>query len=258
MSSGRTTWWGKDSGWYRRDYIIALVEEFGTAGPAVIDYICCECAAQDGYTQGSVKTNHRAIMRDTGVSLVTLLAILDAAVTLGLLEDFERLNDHLFTCRISGWKSDRDKALASIRKARSRASHETATLNVTSHETGENPLQSKAKQSKANPFIKDVFDEWVKSTKRTAATKLDSKRRSLIERALKDYPFEDVLDAVDGWRFSSHHRGENSDGKVWNDLALILRDAAHIEQFRDLKRKGGSGASGSVPDSYLRPLGSER
>jgi hypothetical protein len=253
MSSGRTSWFGKDAGWWRRDYIIALVDQFGPAGPAVIDYICCECAAQDGYSQGTVKTNHRAIMRDTGVSLVTLLAILDAAVALGLLEDFERLTDHLFTCRISGWKSDRDKAMASVRKARSRASHETDTSNVTSHETAENSLQSKAKQSKAKPSIKEVFDAWIVSTKRTAATKMDAKRRGLIERALNDYPLQDVLDAVDGWRFSAHHRGDNSDGKAWNDLGLLLRDAAHIEQFRDYKRKGDSGASGSVPDSMLNP-----
>ena len=53
--------------------------------------------------------------------------------------------------------------------------------------------------------------------------------------------------------------GENSDGTVYNDLALLLEGrGVHREVHRDYKRKGGSGASGSVPDSYLRPLGSER
>ena len=33
-------------------------------------------------------------------------------------------------------------------------------------------------------------------------------------------------------------RGENNHGQAYNDLALILRDAAHVEKFRDLWRNG--------------------
>lgn len=101
--------------------------------------------------------------------------------------------------------------------------------------------------------VEIVFDAWKASTKKTAATRLDPKRTRLIIAALKDYPLEDVLDAVRGWEHSPHHRGENSEGKQWNDLGLLLRDAGKIEQFRDLARaprltgKPGGPARGHLP-----------
>ncbi len=81
-----------------------------------------------------------------------------------------------------------------------------------------------------------VFEAWKASTKKTAATKLDRDRTRLITAALKDYPLEDVLDAVRGWEHSAHHRGENDTNTVYNDLGLLLRNAANIERFRDLAR----------------------
>ncbi len=82
-----------------------------------------------------------------------------------------------------------------------------------------------------------VFRAWVTSTGRSGRTVLDDKRQRLIVRALAAYELEDVLDAVDGWRFDAHHRGENDRGRPYNDLGLILRDPEHIERFRDFKRR---------------------
>lgn len=89
-----------------------------------------------------------------------------------------------------------------------------------------------------------VFDAWIEATGRTGATVFSDKRRRLIRNALKLYSTADVLDAVQGWRKSSHHCGENPSGTVYNDLELLLRDAAHIEKFRDLHRNG----NGSAPE----------
>ena len=83
-----------------------------------------------------------------------------------------------------------------------------------------------------------VFEEWVRVTERTGRTRLDEKRRTLIEAALRDYPLEDCLDAVRGWRRSGFHCGENPEHRVHNDLRLLLRDAEHLERFRDLERSG--------------------
>ena len=47
---------------------------------------------------------------------------------------------------------------------------------------------------------------------------------------------EDVIAAVRGWRRSPFHAGQNESSTVYNDLVLCLRDAKHIEQFRDLER----------------------
>ncbi len=106
------------------------------------------------------------------------------------------------------------------------------------------PFPSPSQTAKTAPSdtsdARVVFDEWIKATNRTGATVFSDKRRRLIRNALRDYPLADVLDAVRGWRRSSHHRGENSSGTVYNDLELLLRDAAHIERFRDAERGGGT------------------
>lgn len=83
-----------------------------------------------------------------------------------------------------------------------------------------------------------VFEAWIEATGRTDRTVFSTKRLRLIRRALDDYPLEDVLDAVRGWRHSPHHCGNNDRGTVYNDLGLLLRDAEHIEAFRDFERKG--------------------
>lgn len=88
--------------------------------------------------------------------------------------------------------------------------------------------------------VAEVFEAWLTSTGRSNRTILDAKRRRLIDRALDAYPLADVLDAVRGWRHSPHHRGENDSRTVYNDLELLLRDAAHIEKFRDLERQAPS------------------
>ncbi len=84
--------------------------------------------------------------------------------------------------------------------------------------------------------IERVFDAWLIASERTTQTKLDPKRRRLITKALKDYPVEDVIDAVRGWRWSPHHAGQNARQTVYNGLHVVLRDSEQIEKFRDLER----------------------
>lgn len=60
---------------------------------------------------------------------------------------------------------------------------------------------------------------------------LDDKRRTIIARALKSYSIEDVCAAVRGiWRDGFHRE------KDWKyaTIEVALRDASHIEQFREL------------------------
>lgn len=84
--------------------------------------------------------------------------------------------------------------------------------------------------------VRLVFDAWLSSAAKSGRTLLDAKRRATIERALRDYGLEDVLDAVRGWEHSPWHRGENPESRKYNDLALLLRDGQKIEMFRDLWR----------------------
>ena len=95
-----------------------------------------------------------------------------------------------------------------------------------------------------------VFAAWLEATSRSNRTVLDAKRRALITKALAAYPLEDVLAAVRGWKHSAHHRGDNDTGTVYNDLGLLLRDAEHLERFRDLANgpcQPGRKANGRAP-----------
>jgi len=101
--------------------------------------------------------------------------------------------------------------------------------------TGAVPIPLEVEVEPKEP-IEVVFAAWKSSTGRNDRTILDPKRRRLIVSALASYPLVDVLDAVRGWEHSPHHRGENDAGRPYNDLGLLLRDAEHIEQFRDAAR----------------------
>lgn len=94
-------------------------------------------------------------------------------------------------------------------------------------------------QSTAVDPVDRVFLAWRLSANKPGAL-LSRERRRVIAAMLKNYPEADLIDAVRGWRNSPHHRGENSTGTVYNDLDLILRDAKHVEMFRDLWRGGES------------------
>jgi hypothetical protein len=83
-----------------------------------------------------------------------------------------------------------------------------------------------------------IFNAWQTSTGKTRA-RLDAKRQRIIRSALKQYPEDDLIDAVQGWARSAYHAGQNERHTVYNELGLILRDAEHIEKFRDLQRGHG-------------------
>lgn len=88
-----------------------------------------------------------------------------------------------------------------------------------------------------------IFNAWIDATGRTSRTVLSTKRRRLIRKALEDYTVDELVAAVRGWRHSPHHRGENKTSTVYNDIELLLRDAEHIERFRDLEKQHGEGGS---------------
>ena len=106
---------------------------------------------------------------------------------------------------------------------------------------------SKTIVEQARPIddITAVFVAWQEATRKHRA-RLDPKRRRRIREALKHYPLADVLDAVQGWQHSPHHIGQNPSGAVYNDLDLLLRDAEHLEKFRDLWRDGPPVALGKA------------
>jgi hypothetical protein len=102
--------------------------------------------------------------------------------------------------------------------------------------------------------VAQVFEAWKTAAGKNGNTVLTTERRQKIRLALKSYPLADVLDAVVGWRHVPHNRGENSEGQVWNELTLLLRNAEHIERFRDAEREAGVRPKARETVAWLPPV----
>lgn len=100
--------------------------------------------------------------------------------------------------------------------------------------------------------VLEVFATWIRASGKTAATRLDEKRRRRIRWALARFSKADVLAAVQGWKNSPHHSGQNETGMVYNELTLLLRDVEHVEKFRELHHNGA--APRLVPGRKEHPL----
>lgn len=98
-----------------------------------------------------------------------------------------------------------------------------------------------------------VFDAWTTAAGKRSNTLLSEDRRKLIRKQLRHYPVSDLVDAVRGWRHIPHNRGENDSHTVYNDLELLLRDAKHIEKFRDAER--GESTQAVVNDPIANVIG---
>lgn len=110
-----------------------------------------------------------------------------------------------------------------------------------------------AREPRGSSAVDAVFEAWLDAKTtfhgRRSTAVLDPKRRRIIRNAIKlmkqggsDDPVADCVDAVRGWRHSPHHTGQNDSRTVYNDLGLLLRDAAHIENFRDIERAAAQSA----------------
>lgn len=84
--------------------------------------------------------------------------------------------------------------------------------------------------------VEFVFDYWVKNVRTKARVKpvLSDERRRKIKKALDSHGLDVCLMAIDGVLKSEFHMGQNSRGKQYNDISLILRDAQHIEKFAEM------------------------
>lgn len=243
--SGRTFFLKKDGAWWERGAVRRARKEFGPTGPAVMDWL--ECAAKRQNAAGRVKADPLTIAEDIGSDEVTVCHVVSHLVQKEWLVSYETDRD-LFKAMIAWFEADQRRGDDAERKAESRAKQaetESLSRSVTeSHLREEKKREEQKKETTLSAAPTDdvqaVFDAWITSTKRTGATVLNPERRKKIQNALKLYSLPDVLDAVDGWRFSPHHRGENDRSTVYNDIELLLASSKNVEKFRDLKRNGGN------------------
>jgi hypothetical protein len=99
--------------------------------------------------------------------------------------------------------------------------------------------------------VQPVFAHWQQVMAKPQA-KLDAKRRAAIAARLTDgYAPAELQRAVDGCRASAWHQGHNDRGRAFDDIALICRDAAHVEQF--LALAVGQHAERAALEAFLNP-----
>ncbi|PTL55783.1 hypothetical protein [Paraconexibacter algicola] len=127
MSGGRTTWRAKPCGWRGRERVVALGEEFGPAGTAVLD-LCEELAKEQRGERGEVRAGLRSIARDAflprGTAGQTLAReILEFGERVGAFDDLYIADDvdMTVTLRVSGFAEDQGRGYESVRKQQQRA-----------------------------------------------------------------------------------------------------------------------------------------
>lgn len=79
--------------------------------------------------------------------------------------------------------------------------------------------------------ILEVFQYWCEIMGKTSRTRLDTKRRRVINTALDFLTVEECKLAIFGCSQSPWHMGHNPQNKLYNSLELIFRDEDKIEGF---------------------------
>lgn len=104
----------------------------------------------------------------------------------------------------------------------------------------------------------EVFDAWVQSPEvlgrpRRSGAVLTGDRIEVIVHRLRDgYGVDDLADACRGWTRIPHNRGENERGTRYDSLAFLLRDAEHVDRFRDAWRDQHDPADGVRQAALMR------
>jgi DNA-binding transcriptional MerR regulator len=106
-------------------------------------------------------------------------------------------------------------------------------------------------RSKGSAEVKEIFQYWQTVMNKPLA-KLDAKRKGRITQALKlGFSIEQLKQAVNGCANSAFHTGGNEQGKRYDSLELILRNAEKIESFIDMAQIPTNGRNASSRHSIF-------
>ncbi len=87
--------------------------------------------------------------------------------------------------------------------------------------------------------VHSVFDFWLEIMAKGGNTKLTPERKSKIKARLREgYSVDEIKQAIVNCSKSEFHMGVNDNGRKYDDLTLILRNGAKLEEFRDLSGAG--------------------
>lgn len=104
------------------------------------------------------------------------------------------------------------------------------------------------KVAQADPNdVKFVWNEWVRIHRpgQENRVKLTEEREERISWAVVTYGVEACVEAIEGCKLSPFHQGDNDRRRKYDDVELILRDAAKIERFREIAGEKRSRPTGT-------------
>ncbi len=99
--------------------------------------------------------------------------------------------------------------------------------------------------------VTQIFAYWQK-TMSSPKSVLDTNRKGLITKALKNYSATEICKAIRGCSKSPHNMGQNDQKTKYNGLGLILRNAEKIDRFIQLDDNQAVSASESLEDRNAR------
>lgn len=76
----------------------------------------------------------------------------------------------------------------------------------------------------------EIFKHWQKTFNHPRSA-FDKKRKALIKKWLALYSFDDLIKAIEGCSRTPHNMGDNREGRIYDSIELILRDAKHIDDY---------------------------
>lgn len=178
-----------------------------------------------------------ATKRDDSSMMSSACAVVDDRdLRARVREETSTKNLILVTSSTDVTNGEEDKTLRT-RRTRTCKAIDSRNDTCTSKQTSNVELAIE-KSKRNDAAVARVFEHWRELWKRSPRCKLDKKRRMVIARALDEYGEEFVIDALTGYTFSLHHTGHNERATVYDEIALHLRDAEHIEAgHRFLERR---------------------
>lgn len=235
MAEGKTYWWAKDASWIDRDAIVELGEEFGPAGPLIIDVLSGMAKLEND--AGRVFTGFRALARKCFTTPEDAEKVVAHAAKIGALDDLDVESDgRRFTARISGWQADQKKGRAADRDAQRRArtkAGDSRSLTSTHVPVGTGQDRTAQPQTpKPNVefvgSVAELFEHWRTACGHPRAKLTDGRRRKIRARLKEGYTVEQLRQAIDGAAVGAF---VNEQGVKFDDIELICRNGSKVEQF---------------------------
>lgn len=137
---------------------------------------------------------------------------------------------------------------------------EGATLNAASSRNGlpksapeQNGIEGNGIEEKRESLAaqaRRVFSFWQEHLNHPRSV-FDEKRAKAVTARLKaGYSVDDLMTAIQGCKNTPYNMGQNPEQKVYDDIELICRDAAHVERFMSSSNGSGMPRSRTLTEQF--------